>query len=31
MQAVTKNPRDALLVAKALRRSSSLSGQGDES
>jgi hypothetical protein len=25
MQAVTKNPRDAIVVAKALRRTSSLS------
>jgi hypothetical protein len=28
MQAVTKNPRDALVVAKVLRRTSSLTGTG---
>jgi hypothetical protein len=29
MQAVTKNPRDALVVAKVLRRTSSLSSSSD--
>jgi hypothetical protein len=29
MQAVTKNPRDALVVAKVLRRTSSLSNAGN--
>jgi len=29
MQAVTKNPRDAIVVAKVLRRTSSLSSTGD--
>jgi hypothetical protein len=29
MQAVTKNPRDAMVVAKVLRRNSSLSGLGE--
>jgi hypothetical protein len=29
MQTVTKNPRDAIVVAKVLRRKSSLSGLGD--
>ena len=28
MQAVTKNPRNAILVAKVLRRTSSLTGTG---
>lgn len=28
MQAVTKNPRDAMVVAKVLRRNSSLTGLG---
>ena len=31
MQAVTKNPRDALVVAKVLRRTSSLSNGGNGS
>ncbi len=29
MQAVTKNPRDAMVVAKVLRRNSSLTGLGN--